>query len=219
VPLSVVTAGAFVAIALAARRPHAPIGRRARLVTIGAVSMSLVVLVPLTQIVFFGTTDYRRPAQAAVVLGARVMPDGEASVVLADRVRTAVELYHQGLVDTLVMSGGLEPDTGYDETTVMRALAIEEGVATADVWVDPNGTSTAATVADTVPLFAGRGIGTVLVVSHFYHLPRIKLAYERAGLEVFTVPAAQSVIVPQTPANVAREVPALWVYYLRAALS
>jgi vancomycin permeability regulator SanA len=181
--------------------------------------MSLVVLVPLTQIVFFGTTDYRRPAQAAVVLGARVMPDGEASVVLADRVRTAVELYHQGLVDTLVMSGGLEPDTGYDETTVMRALAIEEGVATADVWVDPNGTSTAATVADTVPLFAGRGIGTVLVVSHFYHLPRIKLAYERAGLEVFTVPAAQSVIVPQTPANVAREVPALWVYYLRAALS
>jgi uncharacterized SAM-binding protein YcdF (DUF218 family) len=59
----------------------------------------------------------------------------------------------------------------------------------------------------------------VLVVSHFYHLPRIKLAYERAGLEVYTVPAAQSAIVPQTPANVAREVPALWVYYLRAALS
>ena len=26
-------------------------------------------------------------------------------------------------------------------------------------------------------------------------------------------------IVPQTPANVVREVPALWVYYLRAALS
>ena len=26
-------------------------------------------------------------------------------------------------------------------------------------------------------------------------------------------------IVPQTPANVLREVPALWVYYLRAALS
>ena len=26
-------------------------------------------------------------------------------------------------------------------------------------------------------------------------------------------------VVPQTPANVVREVPALWVYYLRAALS
>ncbi|MEP6758967.1 MAG: YdcF family protein, partial [Actinomycetota bacterium] len=163
--------------------------------------------------------DYRRPAQAAVVLGARVMPDGEASVVLADRVRTGVELYREGLVMTLVMSGGLEPDTGYDETAVMRALAVQEGVPAADILVDPGGTSTTATVTDTVGLFAERGIDAVLVVSHFYHLPRIKLAYERAGLEVYTVPASQSAIVPRTPENVAREVPALWIYYLRAALT
>jgi len=219
VPLSVLTAGAFLAIALVARRPQPSIGWTARSVTIGVVSASLILLVPLTQILFFGTTDYRRPAQAAVVLGARVMPDGQASVVLADRVRTGAELYRQGLVDTLVLSGGLEPDTGYDETAVMRALAIQEGVAPADIIVDPGGVSTAATVSDTTAMFAERGIGAVLVVSHFYHLPRIKLAYERAGLEVFTVPAAQSVIVPKTPANVAREVPALWVYYLRAALT
>jgi vancomycin permeability regulator SanA len=218
-PLSVLTAGAFVAIAIAARRPWPRLGRRGRLVAIAGVSGALVLLVPLMQILFFGTTDYRRPAQAAVVLGARVMPDGEASVVLADRVRTGVELYRQGLVDTLVMSGGLEPDTGYDETAVMRSLAIEEGVPATEIVLDPGGTSTAATVTDTVRLFAERGVAAVLVVSHFYHLPRIKLAYERAGLEVYTVPAAQSAIVPQTPANVAREIPALWVYYLRAALS
>ena len=219
VPLSVITAGAFVAIAIVARRTQPSPIRAVRLVEIGVVSVSLVVLVPLTQILFFGTTDYRRPAQAAVVFGARVMPDGEASVVLADRVRTGVQLYRAGLVATLVMSGGLEPDTGYDETAVMRALAIEEGVPAGDILLDPGGTSTAATVTDTVGMFAERGIGSVLVVSHFYHLPRIKLAYERAGLEVYTVPATQSVIVPQTPANVAREIPALWVYYLRAALT
>ncbi len=219
VPLSVLTAGAFVAIAIVARRPSPRLGRPARLLAVAGVSGALVLLVPLMQILFFGTTDYRRPAQAAVVLGARVMPDGEASVVLADRVRTGVELYRQGLVDTLVLSGGLEPDTGYDETVVMRSLAIEEGVPATAIVLDPGGTSTAATVTDTVGLFAERGIAAVLVVSHFYHLPRIKLAYERAGLEVYTVPAAQSAIVPQTPANVVREVPALWVYYLRAALS
>ena len=218
-PLSVLTAAAFVAIAIVARRPWPRLGRRGRLAAIAGVSGALVLLVPLMQILFFGTTDYRRPAQAAVVLGARVMPDGEASVVLADRVRTGVELYRQGLVDTLVMSGGLEPDTGYDETAVMRSLAIEEGVPATEIVLDPGGISTAATVTDTVRLFAERGVAAVLVVSHFYHLPRIKLAYERAGLEVYTVPATQSAIVPQTPANVAREIPALWVYYLRAALS
>jgi hypothetical protein len=52
-------------------------------------------------------------------------------------------------------------------------------------------------------------------VSHFYHLPRIKLAYQRAGMEVRTVPARETYILAQIPYSMAREVVALWVYYLR----
>jgi uncharacterized SAM-binding protein YcdF (DUF218 family) len=55
----------------------------------------------------------------------------------------------------------------------------------------------------------------VLVVSHFYHLPGVKLAYQRAGWEVYTVPAKESCFFRQMPFFVAREVAALWVYYLR----
>jgi uncharacterized SAM-binding protein YcdF (DUF218 family) len=55
----------------------------------------------------------------------------------------------------------------------------------------------------------------VLVVSHFYHLPRIKLAYQRAGLEVYTVPAKESYLLRQMPYNMFREIAALWVYYAR----
>ena len=54
-----------------------------------------------------------------------------------------------------------------------------------------------------------------LVVSHFYHLPRIKLAYQRDGWDVYTVPAKESYLLRQMPYNMAREVAALWVYYLR----
>jgi hypothetical protein len=55
----------------------------------------------------------------------------------------------------------------------------------------------------------------VLAVSHFYHLPRIKLAYQRAGLDVCTVPARQGRWLSQIPYNMAREVAAFWVYYVR----
>ena len=48
-----------------------------------------------------------------------------------------------------------------------------------------------------------------------YHLPRIKLAYQRDGWEVFTVPAKESYLLRQMPYNMAREVAAMWVYYLR----
>jgi hypothetical protein len=46
-------------------------------------------------------------------------------------------------------------------------------------------------------------------------LPRIKLAYQRDGWDVFTVPAKESHLLRQMPYNMAREVAAIWVYYLR----
>jgi hypothetical protein len=59
----------------------------------------------------------------------------------------------------------------------------------------------------------------VIAVSEFYHLPRIKLAYENAGVAVFTVPAHPSGLARAVaPASVAREIPAFWAYTTRAVL-
>ena len=162
----------------------------------------------------FGKTDYRRQADAAVVLGARVYADGRPSDALADRVRTACELYHAGLVRKLVFSGG-PGDGGVHETEAMRRMAVRLGVLPADITLDEKGFNTQATVANTESLLAGLDARRVLVVSHFYHLPRIKLAYQRKGLEVYTVPARETYLLRQMPYNMAREVAALWVYYLR----
>jgi len=60
-----------------------------------------------------------------------------------------------------------------------------------------------------------RGAKRVLAVSHAYHLPRVKMAYRRAGWDVYTVPAEESRPLTQTPYLVAREVAAVWAYYLR----
>jgi len=55
----------------------------------------------------------------------------------------------------------------------------------------------------------------VLAVSHFYHLPRIKLAYQRGGVDVCTVPARQKYFLSQIPYSMVREVAAFWTYYLK----
>ena len=54
----------------------------------------------------------------------------------------------------------------------------------------------------------------ILAVSDFYHLPRIKMTYQRYGVEVFTVPAITTGPL-QMPFNLAREDVAFWAYYLR----
>jgi uncharacterized SAM-binding protein YcdF (DUF218 family) len=195
-------------------RPAPSPPRRASYAVIAGVSLAFVSGLPLLQMAFFGTTDYRRPADVVVVFGARVRSDGAASLTLANRVRTASELYREGLTQTIVMTGGIEP-TGIDETIVMRDLAMRLGVPSEAIILDPGGHNTNASVANTVRVFRDNGLDRILAVSQFYHLPRIKLAYARAGLDVWTVPA-RTRLVPRTWAIVAREIPAFWLYYLRA---
>jgi len=175
----------------------------------------VVTLFPLAQIGFFGTSDYRAKADAAVVFGARVFDNGVLSPSLRDRVVTGVDLYKAGLVHKLVMSGGLEAN-GIDETVAMRGAAVKAGVPASAILLDPKGLDTDATVRNTSAIFQREGIRGVLAVSQGYHLPRVKLAYLAAGLDVRTVPAKEIEPIWKTPIFIARELPAFWQYWLRA---
>ena len=170
---------------------------------------------------FFGTTDYRRPADVAVIFGARVYASGQPSPLLADRIRTGVELYRAASCPLLVMSGGDGSD-GFNEARVMRDVAVAEGVDPAAVLVDPAGNSTEATVANVSALLATRngpeGPGRVIAVSQAYHLPRVQLAFASAGIDVLTVPAADPEPIGEMPLLVAREILAFWAYDLRVCL-
>jgi vancomycin permeability regulator SanA len=222
VPFSFVLAVVLLALAavVASAAPGPARTRRwTRLSTVMVVAASVMVcgiVFPLAQQAFFGKTSYARPVQTAIVLGAQVHGDGHASMVLADRVRTGADLYRAGLAQRLVMSGGQGPDEPFNETSVMRSLAISYGVPASAIAVDRTGVNTEATVRDTLPLVRAAG-GSTAVVSDFFHLPRVKLAYQAAGYDVLTVPS-HARRIPQTTGLVIREIPAFWVYYLRAVL-
>ncbi len=181
---------------------------------IPATAVACMIGFPLLQMYCFGWTDYSRKADVAVVFGCKVGRDGRLSAQLQDRVRSACELYDEGLVECLIMSGGPGPGAVH-ETHAMRAFAIDYGIPAERILVDEKGWSTDETVASTIPLFRQHEFHRVLAVSHFYHLPRIKLSYQRMGQEVFTVPARQKFGILHKPFQLSREVVALWAYYLR----
>ena len=213
-PLSLMMCIALILIARAAWLGARISASSQRLGTVFIGSAGAFALFPLALMLFFGNTDYRRPADAAVVFGAKVFPDGHLSDALADRIRTACGLYQAGLVKRLVLSGGPGPGAT-TEAEAMRRYALSHGVLAEDIFIDNQGLNTEATVRDTLPLFREWQAHRVLVVSHFYHLPRIKLAYERAGMEVYTVPARQGHFLGKLPIYMAREAAAFWSYYLK----
>lgn len=209
-PLSLLVAAALALLIAAQGRARNATDGAAHRPIIAVAFLGAAILFPLAQISLFGATDYRRRADVIVVFGARAFADGTASVALRDRVHTGCELYRAGLAPKLFFSGG--PGEGkVDEPESMRRLARKLGVPDAAIVCDPRGENTEATVRNTIALRPRR----VLAVSHFYHLPRIKMTFQRYGFdEVYTVPSEDA--APEAMAyNLAREEAAFWAYYLR----
>jgi vancomycin permeability regulator SanA len=217
-PLSVslLVAALLTSILIAVVRGPEPASRLRTLASL-AVVIAGIAAFPLAQIILFGKTDYRRPADAVVVLGARVYADGRPSDALADRMRTACELVVSGYAPLLIVSGG-PGDGPIHETESMRRLAIELGVPPHAILVDAHGVSTRATMDNLATIAAAADLQHILAVSHFYHLPRISLIAERCGLQVYTVPARESYTLSRLPWFIAREVVACWAYYLNPAV-
>jgi uncharacterized SAM-binding protein YcdF (DUF218 family) len=207
VPLALIVVAALLVILIAHTR--APDGQR---YIFAATFVLAAIAFPLAQVSLFGLTDYRRPADLIVVFGARAYADGTASDALADRVRTACALYRAGLAPRLLLSGG-PGDGPVDEPEAMRRLARTLGVPDRDIVLDPHGINTESTVRNAMSLVSAAPV-RILAVSHFYHLPRIKMTFQRYGAEIWTVPCDTS--VPwQMPFNIVREDVAFWAYYLR----
>jgi vancomycin permeability regulator SanA len=217
VPLSFLIAliSAGIGWAAVALRP----AKKPLLDTVGAVlALALMAaLFPLAQVGFFGSSDYRAKADAAVVFGARVFDSGALSPSLRDRVVTGVDLYRAGLVRKLIMSGG-RGENGIDETLAMRDAAVKAGVPSSAIILDHTGLDTDATVRNTKRIFRREGLQRVLAVSQGYHLPRVKMAYLAEGWNVRTVPAREIEPIWKTPLFIAREIPGFWVYWVRSFL-
>jgi len=212
-PFSLLIAAALAVILLAQLRSVAqPQSVERQPLAFALAFLAAGIVFPLAQISLFGTTDYRRPADLIVVFGARAFADGTPGEPLADRVRTGCALYRAGLGKRLFFSGG-PGDGAIDEPEAMARLAQTLGVPPSAIIHDPHGINTEATVRNTAALLQGKPL-QVLAVSHFYHLPRIKMTYQRYGMDVYTVPAAPSSLRGMA-FNLVREDLAFWTYYLR----
>jgi|GEM_PF-784072 len=220
VPFSVFVSIAGVFAVLMLKRAKAgvlaPPSIRQRAVRV-MIALTVLFLGPLLLMYQFGTTDYRRDADAVVVFGARVYADGTPSLALEDRIRTACQLIQNGTAQWLIASGG-PGDGDITEAQAMRAYAIDQGVDPERIIVDDDGLNTASTCANTTR--AIQPSWRLLAVSHSYHLPRVKLAYQQVGLgsQVRTVPAQTSRPLAKMPIFMAREVAAWWLYFFEPVL-
>ncbi|KFE68846.1 YdcF family protein [Hyalangium minutum] len=136
----------------------------------------------------FGQRERAMPADAVVVLGARVLQGGVPSGALQARVEKAVELYQRGVASRLVFSGGVG-DHPPSEAQVMRSLAVQLGVPAEACTLEEQSHSTEQNARFSAELLRALGAQRVVVVSDPYHLLRARQYFRLQGFEVATSPA------------------------------
>ncbi len=125
------------------------------------------------------------PPRIAIVFGAKVWDNGEASPVLYDRVLTAVELYRAGRVKKLLMSGD-NPTANYDEPTAMKKTAIELGVPGEDIVLDFAGRRTFDTCYRTKEIFQ---VEKAILVTQEFHQARALYLCNNLGVDSIGITA------------------------------
>lgn len=119
------------------------------------------------------------PADAVVVLGASVYPDGTPSDILADRLEVAVDLYKAGAAKAIICSGD-NRTSHYNESDAMKAYCVSLGVPSEDVYVDHAGNTTYESLYRARHLF---GAQRIIVATQAYHLYRALFAADQLGME------------------------------------
>ena len=115
----------------------------------------------------------------AVVLGAKVHEGGRLSDMLRDRMDTAISLYQNGDVSTLLLSG--DGSGEWSEVKYMKLYAVENGVPEEDILVDPEGYSTYETMQRAAEVY---GLKKIVAVTQTYHLYRAMYIARDFGMEV-----------------------------------
>jgi uncharacterized SAM-binding protein YcdF (DUF218 family) len=141
----------------------------------------------------FAVRDEARPADAIVVLGA-AQYNGRPSPVLKARLDHALELYRNGLANTIITTGSYGSDPNFSEAEVGRKYLVQHGVSVADILTEQGSGTTFDSVRAAAGLLKARGWNRALVVSDGFHLFRAKEMFMDNGILAFTSPAPNSPI-------------------------
>jgi SanA protein len=123
--------------------------------------------------------------RVAIVFGAGLRRDGAPTAILRDRVMTAAQLYFDGKVEKLLMSGD-NSTLDYNEPAAMQEYALSLRVPAEAIVLDYAGRRTYDTCYRARDIFDVR---SAVLVTQDFHLPRALFLCNMLGLDAVGVEA------------------------------
>ncbi|MFA0792094.1 YdcF family protein [Microbulbifer echini] len=154
----------------------------------------------------------RAPApQAVVILGGGSYRDGESgserlSAPSLERVLWAVQNAPEGM-PILVSGGRVHPNKRATEAQLMVDL-LESELSRPVSWRDDCSRTTAENAVNSAEILRSSGVESIVLATHWWHMPRAAAVFTRAGLQVQPLPVGSvSELLPRARDEVRRWIP------------
>ena len=151
------------------------------------------VAVTFVQVWMASRRDDARPVQAIIVLGA-AQYNGRPSAVLRARLDHAAALYHRGLSDIVVVTGGKQPGDTFTEASASADYLAGIGVPQDHVLRENGGRNSWQSLASAAVFLKMEGRTSVLLVSDPFHSARVAAMASELGLDPHVSPTRTSPI-------------------------
>ena len=169
---------------------HMDWARISRLLGLAGVALFLTAaFTPLPNILirWLGTPARLESAEAIVVLGAGVEPDGVLGDTSMRRALDGMVLHRKGLAPLLLLSGPGRGE-GPAEAEVREELARALGISPEVILTESKAQTTREEAVNSGALLREKGVRRILLVTGSHHMARAQRLFERAGFEVLAAP-------------------------------
>ncbi len=123
--------------------------------------------------------------EVVLILGAKVYHQGIMSGMLQDRVETAFDLYENGKVKKILISGDHGRED-YDEVNTVKDYLLNKGVDRENIFLDHAGFDTYDSLYRAKEIFE---VSSVIVATQNFHLPRAVYIGKNLGIETYGLSA------------------------------
>lgn len=157
-----------------------------------AISVIIVyIIINTISIYSFSLKDQKRKADVAIILGASTS-NGAVSPVYQERLNHGINLYREGYVDKLIVTGGIGIGNDQSDAHAAKQYAVLQGIPETDILTEDTSTITQENLENSKTIMDQNEYSTAIIVSDPLHMRRAMLLAKDAGISAYSSPTQTS---------------------------
>ena len=138
-------------------------------------------------IVNYGKKDEKQSADVAIVLGA-ALSYNTVSPVYRERINHAINLYNEGYVKRVILTGGMGEGNIYSDAFIAMEYACSKGLPKEAILLEEKSTVTEENIIYSKEIMDKNDFKTAIIVSDPLHMKRAMKMAENCNLTAFSSP-------------------------------